>query len=334
MAKHQSMINCQSIGIDVSKNELAITGRDGNEYLYRAIPNKRHSITHWLKSLKGYQGIIVVESTAWYHFLVSLLCSEHGLDIRVINPLMSSKHAKSGIRKVKSDPADSKNLADMGVTENDLPGPSKITLNRLKHRRMLGLVQGLDKQIQSMRRRTNDLDECLDVIGATRLDVSKQLDEVLSQLKKSKRDLEKELEVLSSIIADEEQIETQAVFASLPGMTPLSSTLSVVLDLDVKSIKSWIGYVGIDISVRQSGTWRGRSRLTKRGNAYLRKRMFQAAWGACLTNPAVRRYYDHLKLQGRCHTEAVLTIARKLLRVSYTLIKSGGEYDATKAFAF
>ena len=133
MAKHQSMINCQSIGIDVSKNELAITGRDGTKYLYRAIPNKRHSITHWLKSLKGYQGIIVVESTAWYHFLVSLLCSEHGLDIRVINPLMSSKHSKSGIRKVKSDPADSRNLADMGVSlphSATLPHSPKVK-NRL-----------------------------------------------------------------------------------------------------------------------------------------------------------------------------------------------------------
>jgi len=78
-----------------------------------------------------------------------------------------------------------------------------------------------------------------------------------------------------------------------------------MLDREVKSAHSWTAYVGLDVSVRQSGTWRGRGKLTKRGNAYIRKRLFQAAWGACLNYDYVRAYYDRLKAEGRKHVEAV-----------------------------
>ncbi len=334
MKKRQSINECQSIGIDVSKKELAITAKYGDEFHYQAIANKRTSILKWLKPLEGFEGIIIVESTAWYHYLVGLLCTEQGLDIRVLNPLLSSKHAKSAIRKVKSDPADSRHLAIMGVTEPDLPAPMKLTPNRLKYRRTLGLMHGLDKQIQSLKQRLKDFEECMAVLEVTSPGATKSLHVALKQLEQSKRQLQKDLDAQADSIADEEALETKAVFSSLPGLRPSSSMLSVTLDPNTKSAGSWIGFAGIDISVRQSGTWRGRARLTKRGNRYLRKRLFQAAWGACLTYPEVRAYYDHLKSQGRCHSESVLMIARKLLRIAYTLIQTGEAYDSSKAFAY
>lgn len=333
MAKHQSMKTCQSIGIDVSKTELAITGKDGDRFIFRSIRNNKASIRRWVASLSGFQGIIIVESTAWYHYLVSLLCTEAGLDIRVINPLLSSKHAKSAIRKVKSDPADSRHLAIMGITEPDLPAPMTITRDRLEYRRILGLMQGLDKQIQAMNQRLNDFEACMAELEIEPVQALESLRVVAKDLEKAKRQLQRELDDLAEKIAGEESLRAQPVFAQLPGMGPISSLLSVTLDVNVKNAGSWVGFSGLDISVRQSGSWKGRARLTKRGNRYLRKRLFQAAWGACLNYPEVRRYYDYLKAQGRCHSESVLMIARKLLRIAYGLIKSGEDYDGQKAFA-
>lgn len=266
--------------------------------------------------------------------MVSLLCAEAGFDIRVINPLLSSKHAKSAIRKVKSDPADSRHLAIMGVTEPDLPAPMKITRDRLEHRRILGLLQGVDKEIQSLCQRLNDFEACMAELEISPVNALASLRDVLKQLERSKRELQREVDALAARIADQEDIAIQQVFAKLPGMGPVSSLLGVTLDQDVSSAKSWIGYTGIDISVRQSGSWKGRARLTKRGNRYLRKRLFQSAWGACLNYPEVRRYYDHLKSQGRCHVESVLMIARKLLRIAFAPMQSGGDYDPGKAFAY
>ena len=333
MTRHQSMIHCQSIGIDVSKRTLAITGKNGAQYLYREIANTETSIRRWVRSLIGYEGLIIVESTAWYHYLIALYCSEAGLDIRVINPLLSSKYAKSAIRKVKSDPADSRHLANMGVTEPDLPAAAKVTRNRLQYQRMLGLLHGIDKQIQSFAQRLSDFADCMSALDAD-TSALESLRDVLRELARSKRNLQLEVDALAARIAEQESIQSQAVFAGLPGLRPISSLLSVTLNMDVKSAKSWIGFTGIDISVRQSGSWRGRSRLTKRGNRYLRKRLYQAAWGACLNYAEVRSYYDHLKAQGRCHVESVLMIARKLLRIAYRLLQTGDTYDPNEAFAY
>lgn len=47
----------------------------------------------------------------------------------------------------------------------------------------------------------------------------------------------------------------------------------------------------------------------------------------------IRSYYDVLKSQGRKHVEAVLIIARKLLRIAFTLVQKQEKYDVSIAFA-
>ena len=111
----------------------------------------------------------------------------------------------------------------------------------------------------------------------------------------------------------------------------VSSLLDVTLDPSVKGAKSWIAYVGKDISVRESGTWKGRGKLTKRGNGYLRCRLFQAAWGACMNYPEIKSYYDRLKARGLNHVQAVNTVARKQLCIAYALVQKGETYDTNKA---
>ena len=84
--------------------------------------------------------------------------------------------------------------------------------------------------------------------------------------------------------------------------------------------------------LRESGTWRGRGKLTKRGNPYLRKRLFCAAWGAVMHYEVVHDYCEDLKAKGRNHVEALVMIARKLLRIAYAVLTKGVEYDEKIAF--
>ena len=73
-------------------------------------------------------------------------------------------------------------------------------------------------------------------------------------------------------------------------------------------------------------------KLTKRGNSYIRKRLYCAAWGANMHYPEVHRYYEKLKAAGRNHVEALCIIARKLLRIAYAVLVKGKTYDAEIAF--
>jgi len=55
--------------------------------------------------------------------------------------------------------------------------------------------------------------------------------------------------------------------------------------------------------------------------------LFQAAWGACLNYDYIRAYYDGLKAKGRNHVEAVVIIARKLLKIAYHLLTTETQFD-------
>ena len=192
--KQQQIKDSESIGADVSKATLDITAYFGKgKSVHLVIANNRGSIEKWLKCLQGYRGLIICESTSWYHFLFAHLCYEAGLDIRVLNPLLSSKHSKSAIRKVKTDPADSLSLAIMGVTEPNLPPRPKLTQERLAFRKKQGLLHGLVKQIQSMRRRMNDYKECVSTMEGSLSKTEQLLCDEVKCMEKLKRALEREL---------------------------------------------------------------------------------------------------------------------------------------------
>ena len=150
-------------------------------------------------------------------------------------------------------------------------------------------------------------------------------------LRQLRKQMEKELEGL--LVEDTAGHERFTRLRKLPGYSDVVAGLVGQLDRQVKGPESWVAYVGVDISVRESGTWKGRGKLTKRGNAYLRKRLYQAAWGACMNYDYVRAYYDELKAKGRNHVEANCIISRKLLRIAYHVVVNEKEYDPKIAFS-
>jgi transposase len=187
--------------------------------------------------------------------------------------------------------------------------PKRFAANKLglEIRLKLGLLASLERQLQAL--------------TATLQTLARQVDK-----------LEQEL---TQLILDQQHHHQAAQrLQSIPG---ISSTVAacIVQFLDVEAChhpKQWIAFVGLDISVRESGQWRGRGKLTKRGNPYLRKRLYSAAWGAVMNYPDFRHYYDQLKSQGKTHVEALLTIARKLLRIAFTLLKHQQSYTPQCAF--
>lgn len=323
-----------ALGIDVSKQDLHIAYiNEDHLIVYEGIANQRTAIdvfSHRLVKV-GYTGKIILESTARYHYLLAWRLSEAGLDVRVINPLLSSKHIKGQVRKTKTDRCDAEVLAWMALTEPKLQPPLRIEQKQLQMRQKMGLIQGIEKQIKSISRMLADYEESCTQLTLELSDAETGMKSLLKQIQKQRKALLCELEdmITSSHVAENDVVCLQ----SLPGFSRMVSQLILTfLHRDVPHAKSWQAFVGLDISVKQSGTYRGRGRLTKRGNPYLRKRLYCAAWGAYMHYPEVRAYYDWLKKQGRTHKEALVIIARKLLGMAFALLKNNTTYDANMAF--
>jgi transposase len=323
------------VGIDVAKVELVTCIRysDGSDH-HMTVKNTKSGIQKLQRKFgipKEYK--IVMESTGRYYFLSALILSETGYDVRVINPIQAKKYTTAGIRKVKTDKADARILSEMAIQESKLPPPFSLTKDDIKIRQQMGLLQSLEKKLQSLEQMMRGYEECQENLEMKVTPGEEGIREGINHLRKQKEILAGELEKLISQHLSSEKGFTKEedchpLLTSIPGISSFVGFLLLhYLDPDAGNAKSWVAYLGLDVSVHQSGNTTRKGRLSKRGNTYLRKRMYSAAWGAIMHNNVFRNYYDSLKKQGRKHTEALLIIARKLLRICYAVLKSKTPFD-------
>lgn len=320
-----------ALGIDVSKARLALCWLIGELEQHHEIDNQHRAIERLAQALvtSGYRGKIVIESTGYYHWLVVVILSRHGLDVRLVNPLLAHKHHKAAIRKTKTDPVDAFNLATMCLTERRLPPSWDRDAQWVQHRHQVGLLRTVERTLQQLKAALNDHESALQIMGATNDPIVASFSQQIRNLKRTKKQAEAQLTANLKKLDE----ASQARYASIPGVSEyLAGLMNLMLHPNVSKAKSWIAYVGLDISVRRSGTWVGRSKVSKRGMAYLRKRLYQAAWGAKQNDPHFKAYYDELRAQGRSYVETLLIIARKLLRIAFTIQQRGQMYDANVAW--
>lgn len=336
------------VGIDVSKGSLAVAMRYETKEVEVEYRNDEEGIRKLIEQLRpksakpaglsatepcgcgcGYK--IVMESTGRHHFLVALRLSEAGLDVRVINPLLAKKYSHSQVRKVKSDRADARSLAQMAVLEAKLPQRFSADPYAVHLRQKMGLIASMEKKLQALMATLKDYRHFQEQLNFQLSEAEQQLVTTVKSLAKQLDLLEREIQTL--ILAQTQQSQLTQKLQTVPGFSPwVAALLSQLLDTNCEHPKQWIAFTGMDISVRQSGKWVGKGKLTKRGNPYLRKRLYSAAWGAAQNYPDFQRYYQQLKKQSRSHVESLLIIARKLLRIAFYILKNNLPYDPKLAF--
>jgi transposase len=147
-------------------------------------------------------------------------------------------------------------------------------------------------------------------------------------LAKLRRKLEKQIHDHLDSNVDYQNLRT------IPGIGPIVALtiLSEAGDLRRFShYRKFLKYCGFDLSTSQSGTQKGTPQLSKRGNARLRCAFWMAARAAVAMrrNGFRKKFDDYTKrdpLSADLRRKAYSAVAAKMARVSYGLIKSGGEY--------
>lgn len=323
-----------AIGIDVAKATLSICFHydNGSE----KILNIRNTDTDMkrliLPKMKNFKGKIVMESTSHYHWTPSIILTDNDYDVYVVNPLLAKQYVSGNIRKIKSDPADASALARMARVADNLPKPFKKSRKSLFLRKKLGLLASLSKEVQAIKANLKSLKEAQVLLDEKGSIVIKKLEESIKMIEKQMRELENEC--VKEMKKDRSQEKKMELLTSIPGVSEFAATLCLHwfnLSKDI-SFSSWIAYAGLDISVRESGTWRGKCRLTKRGNAFLRKRLYSCAWGAWRNDSDFEKYYLKLKEEGRSHKEILVIIARKIVRIAFMVLKNNKPYDSALCF--
>jgi len=95
-----------------------------------------------------------------------------------------------------------------------------------------------------------------------------------------------------------------------------------------------VAYVGLDLTVKQSGKWRGQLKISKQGSGLLRRILYMAALNCLrLKNSAFKDYYQAMVARGLKGRKALMAVMRKMLKIAFHLLKSGEEYDPRKVWA-
>lgn len=86
-------------------------------------------------------------------------------------------------------------------------------------------------------------------------------------------------------------------------------------------------FLGNDPRLKESGQWKGQTRMSKRGVEMLRTSFFQAAFSASVSDPELKAFYQRKPAQGTPHQVALSHLMRTLTRCLVAVLRSGQPYD-------
>lgn len=121
---------------------------------------------------------------------------------------------------------------------------------------------------------------------------------------------------------------------SIPGIGP--GTTGVILSevgdfnrlISKDGAEKLVALAGLDPKIKESGKYKGKTKMSKRGSAYLRHAVRNAAFIAVTVSkdPMFTRIYQKQRDKGK-HMEVALShVARKMLHVIYSLLKNKTKY--------
>jgi transposase len=106
------------------------------------------------------------------------------------------------------------------------------------------------------------------------------------------------------------------------------SILAYLGDISLFSTSGQVAsYAGINPRIEGSGTSLEVSRLSKMGHKRLRKSLYMPAIVAKKHNPILAKFYERLLSNGKPKKVAICAVMRKLLVISYGVLKSEIEFD-------
>lgn len=306
--KHEKIV---SVGVDVCKSTLDVAYlTKTHTTIIHSYENTVAGITKFLKEIKTQKTAktvpCVIESTGNVHFLVTLMVSRAGYAVKCINPLITKKYQRSSIRNAKSDRVDARRLADIGLLEPNLR-LFTATEENMVITKMIASLAKCEKLKQQLKTHLKQLVESLETLGHV-FDVT-NYDTALAAF-------DQQIDTLRAILVVYAPKEASELATHTKGLSTeqASILLASLKDKHFEHRDQLVAFVGLDVMSRKSGSWVGKQKLSKRGNAYLRKVLYQIAWGLKMHNEEFRSYYEKLRKRGLHYTTCLIAVARKFLR--------------------
>jgi transposase len=323
----------QNVGIDIAKDSFVATltkmldGLIVKHIATRKFANTQKGIDEfhqWVYKHSSNKPDVhfTMEATGVYYENLAYYLFEKEEIIHVLLPNKAKKFAESLNIKLKTDKIDSKTLGQMGV-ERVL---KQWKLSSEIYRKMRTLTRERVQLVKDRTRVINQLHAEEHTAEALKSTVRRMKNHI-RYIEKQIKSIEKELRNL--VKSDNFVFEKIEKITTIPGVNfitvvnVISETQGFSNTANIKQLTSFAGY---DIRIQESGAWKGKSRISKKGNSHIRASLYMPSLSAKTHSQTYGKFYDRINAKKQNGLISSTAVQRKLLGLIYTLWKNDTTY--------
>ena len=303
------------LGIDISKKTFDVALLNNHKVNTKKFSNDFKgfsALRQWLVSKSIHTAHVCMEATGGYECSLAEYFYGNHFKVSVVNPARVKGFSMSRLSRVKTDKADCELIAYFcQAMQPDLWQPAPLHVQELQQ-----WVRRLDSLITNKHQENRRLEGASNIISANiRIHID-FLDKQIEEIE----------ELISSHIKEHQDLnDRNKLLASIPGIG--EKTIGVILAFlnveNFNSAKQVAAFVGLNPKPRQSGSSvRGVGRISKTGDANLRRAFYMPALTAMRFNPIIKNFTERLRSTGKSKMVIVIAAMRKLLHIIYGVLKN------------
>ncbi len=328
----------QVVGIDIGKEKFfaCYQIKDLNEHIVikgtKSFRNDNGGYKEFLLWCKRREKptvastVYVMEATGIYYEDLAYFLYENGCKVSVHLAQKLTYFAKSNNLKTKTDKVDAKMIATFGIekaleTLGIWEPPSKefrvIRDLAREHTSLKEDLTAAKNQLHAMEHAHQTYERVIEL-----------KEEMISFYQEQLKSIEKELKVL--IKANHQlsnKIKNIETIKGVGFITIVKVLAEVNGFLLFKNIRQLVSYAGLDVVEKESGNFKGKTRISKKGNARLRSALYMPAMTAATHNSNIRTFYQRVNTDRKIKKHGIVAVMRKLLILIYTLWKKEEPYQ-------
>jgi transposase len=325
------------VGIDVSNEriDVAISAIDDLIVLhvlatthFENTPSGHVKLEDWIerKRIKDVPLQVVMEATGIYHERLAYHLVNDGYELAIVMPNRIKSYCNSTSIRSVTDKISAKQIAEFGLlkrpTNWQKPQPVIRNLKLLTREKNCLLEErtAVNNQMHAYDKRYSEDKSAIN----RSLKRIQMIDDHL-------REIEKEIKTIIKKKENAWLDEKIRKICTVPGLG-FTTVISVVAETDAFSLfhssRQLVCYSGYDVVFKESGTSvKKKTRISHRGNKYIRKALFFPALTAKMHDPNMSAFYERLFDRQQVKMQAYTAIQRKLLVLIYTLWKKDETYN-------
>lgn len=331
---HPALPHTHIIGIDAASQKFDVSWlKDRNKHTYRSkvLENNpagclkllewiRKNITTNLTTVH-----IIMEATGVYHELLAYFLHDQGVAVSIVNPAYIHSYAQSLGAVHKTDKGDSQIIARFGAERNPTiwqPEPKSV-------RELKAKLNRLDALKADLQREDNRLHVAQ--ISGVPDEVMLSIHQIRQALTQSIADLEHDMD--DHINRHPDLKNDVALLQTIPCVGRETSMRMAVLYRSKQFTKAsqMAAFLGLVPRKRESGQYKGKVTLSKRGNNAMRALLYFPAINACRFNPDIKLLRERMLARGKVKMQTVGAAMRKLVHICFGVLKHQSVYEARVA---